>query len=1060
MKRHLTFTLNALFALASLDAALAKIVITGETRVLVDPREPLPVQKAARDLASDLGKVFGTEARVVQRREEAGATVIAVSLHHNLPLGVARPGGVESYRIAAVENAWSERGGAAVALAGADARGTIYAVYEFAQRFLGVDPLYYWTDHEPRKRSRIELPEGTNIVGGTPSFRYRGWFINDEDLLTGWKPGEPGKTGIALEVWDRVFEALLRLKGNMIVPGTFIFPDEPQVRLAAERGLIVTQHHIEVLGTNTYGWPDERPYSFSAHPELLISAWRNAVKGYLPGQEVIWTLGYRGRHDRPFWVDDNLAGSTDSFRGQIIRKATDTQMAIVREERRNPSFLMNAWEEAVPLIQGGFLRIPDGVMLVWPDNGHGLIRDGGRIRKGEGVYYHTAMHNFMANQLAEMVPLERIQRELGRAAREGATEYLLVNTSDIRPVVMTTRAVMELAWDAAPWVKPGGREHSLYLERWVREQFGDLAAQESREYYNSFFDAPARYGGGEADTMADCAYHTLARTVLTGMITGKPELPRRFEASGSFHAFASSLVKTAAEAEPRWAKARSLADRAGGKVPAGRQGFFQSHIRTQLDVNEFGNRMLKNVAQAWLAPTATEKKRLLEQAAKDTALVLDSYKASEYGKWAGFFKEERFTNVRLTLAMTRAAIGVLDGKPVPQGLPVQARTPDPYPWLKEYQQGRRVRVSDTGAVRRDPRALLADSALLARPAELRSVSDRHNMVFQGRQGESQFNLHSYIAFHDGRFWAVWSSSRVGEEDPDQLVRYASSPDGRNWGEAGIVTGDPDGPDGPARWICRGLFVLDGRLTALAARIESADYGKRGKDVVWRNLRLMRFEWNGQRWVERGMLAGNCMNNFPPGRLGKLWMMPCRDSRMDPFVAMSAELEPSGWKRQPLESAPPFHRMDEPTWYQASDGTVHLIVRDNAKSGYLIRIVSRDSGASWEKPVLTNYPDATSKNFTGRLSNGWYFLINNPDQKKRDPLAVSFSRDGWTFEQPWAIRRQPPPRRYEGRAKASNTVQYPHAVERNGSLWVIYSTNKEDIEVSELPLRELLPEAAK
>jgi hypothetical protein len=31
--------------------------------------------------------------------------------------------------------------------------------------------------------------------------------------------------GIALSTWDMVFETTLRLKGNMVVPGTWIFPD-------------------------------------------------------------------------------------------------------------------------------------------------------------------------------------------------------------------------------------------------------------------------------------------------------------------------------------------------------------------------------------------------------------------------------------------------------------------------------------------------------------------------------------------------------------------------------------------------------------------------------------------------------------------------------------------------------------------------------------------------------------------------------------------------------------------------------------------------------------------
>jgi len=37
-------------------------------------------------------------------------------------------------------------------------------------------------------------------------FKYRGFFINDEDLLTGWAPGElKDKSGISLSVWDKIF---------------------------------------------------------------------------------------------------------------------------------------------------------------------------------------------------------------------------------------------------------------------------------------------------------------------------------------------------------------------------------------------------------------------------------------------------------------------------------------------------------------------------------------------------------------------------------------------------------------------------------------------------------------------------------------------------------------------------------------------------------------------------------------------------------------------------------------------------------------------------------------
>ncbi|MEO7652488.1 MAG: exo-alpha-sialidase, partial [Bryobacteraceae bacterium] len=357
-------------------------------------------------------------------------------------------------------------------------------------------------------------------------------------------------------------------------------------------------------------------------------------------------------------------------------------------------------------------------------------------------------------------------------------------------------------------------------------------------------------------------------------------------------------------------------------------------------------------------------------------------------------------------------------------------------------------------VGRDAARLLADPSSLENAAGIPEARGETSVIFRGEEGKSGFNLHSYIAHHDGRFWVIWSSSRVGEEDPDQLIRYSTSADGKTWSKARILVDDPDGPDKPARWIARGLFLYQGRLNALGAYIESATYRERGKGEVWKNLRLMRFEWTGSEWVGRGMFAGDCMNNFPPTRLGGFYGMPCRDSRMDVFMSLSDAPGTAAWSRTPLAADPPFHKMDEPTLYETPDGFTHMIVRDNNRSGFLIRAVSEDHGKSWSRPVLTNYPDATSKNFTGRLTDGRYFLINNPNQKGRDPLAVSFSDDGWAFSKTRAVRKNAPARRFAGRAKPSGSFQYPHGMEHEGALWVVYSTNKEDIEISRLPLEDL------
>ena len=69
------------------------------------------------------------------------------------------------------------------------------------------------------------------------------------------------------------------------------------------------------------------------------------------------------------------------------------------------------------------------------------------------------------------------------------------------------------------------------------------------------------------------------------------------------------------------------------------------------------------------------------------------------------------------------------------------------------------------------------------------------------------------------------------------------------------------------------------------------------------------------------------------------------------------------------------------------------------------------------------------------------------------LAISLSRDGLNFDRMAVIKFIAPPRRHEGKFKGAG-YQYPHSVVVGNFLWVIYSVNKEDMEVARIPLADL------
>eukprot|EP00729_Bicosta_minor_P014674 gene14674-4592_t len=121
-----------------------------------------------------------------------------------------------------------------------------YATYELSH-LLGVDPQAYWTENVPQPQQHVNVtappsptPAGTAMltrVGGgqlSPTFEYRGFFVNDEDMLSGFAADPLGEAVFSVAMWDRVYELILRLKGNAVIVGTAAFKTD------AARGALIS----------------------------------------------------------------------------------------------------------------------------------------------------------------------------------------------------------------------------------------------------------------------------------------------------------------------------------------------------------------------------------------------------------------------------------------------------------------------------------------------------------------------------------------------------------------------------------------------------------------------------------------------------------------------------------------------------------------------------------------------------------------------------------------------------------------------------------------------------
>jgi hypothetical protein len=666
------------------SAQSAGPAISGAVTIVESAQEKGPVQRATKDLQSDFKRVFGQTPKLVSDIKDAGPVTILIAERENVPAGVecATTSDTEAFAFSVTGAGAGPTHQRVVCLTGADVRGTIYAIYEFSQTVLGVDPMYLWTDKQPVKRVSITLRKDFAKTYPSPVFKYRGFFPNDEDLLTGWVvPPKGEQAGIALSVWDQVFETILRLKGNMVVPGTWTFPDDAPVHAATERGLIVNQHHAIPLGMNVARWPRDVPYNFSTHPEILERAWTNAVAEYKPDEEILWSVGLRGLSDSSYASLDPSVQNNDPLLGQRISDAIAEQMKIVRAKYQNAQFVTDLWQEGARLMREGYLKIPPEVTLVWADTGYGDMQDGGKVGAGQGAYFHTAMMNGQANQLSEMVPVGVIQAELGRYIKAGATTYVLVNTSDLRPVTMTTRALMEVAWGGVPAEDDAD---GAYYKKWATEEFGAKSASALESVYKDYFAAPSlrRAFGPPRMTSAgnapppppmadrftrwdgDQHYHSEARRLIlddlsvhqvVGIPSQSPKWTQpRVALSGDAAMQQRSLdndIKDGEDAAPRWDKVWNEAVAAESLVDPGRRQYYQAEVLTMITINRESNRMLLELAKSMKDANAGDKAKAETEAAASLA-ALDAVQKSmalgEYGKWKNWYRGDWLTGVYRT----------------------------------------------------------------------------------------------------------------------------------------------------------------------------------------------------------------------------------------------------------------------------------------------------------------------------------------------------------------------------------------------------------------------------
>lgn len=331
-------------------------------------------------------------------------------------------------------------------------------------------------------------------------------------------------------------------------------------------------------------------------------------------------------------------------------------------------------------------------------------------------------------------------------------------------------------------------------------------------------------------------------------------------------------------------------------------------------------------------------------------------------------------------------------------------------------------------------------------------------VFAPTDDTDHYSNGVVMAAFKGSLYCMWQSSQKDEDSDDTWVAYSrSNNDGQTWSEPMVLCPTlANGYCASGGWLAtsdRLIGFINVRTKDIANNggytqyVETTDGENwtEPQDVLMDDGTLLNgiFEQDPHR-LSDGRIIGAA--HFQPG------LKLCPIYTDDPTGR-------TGWKKGNFEYTNNGTQSKElePSFFLQQDGTLVMVMRDQGGSFKMLAATSKDRGETWTKSVKTNMPDSRAKQCAGNLPDGTAFLVNNPinTNKPRTPLALTLSTDGSTFTKSWLLRGGDdlPDQRYSGKAKTLG-YSYPKAMISNGWLYVGYSTNKDDVQYTRIPISSI------
>lgn len=497
------------------------VVVGTPVSIAVSPDDDTAVLHAVSDLKEDFFRVTG-KVPDVSCNPVSGPVMIIGSLDSPLVSRIAAEGRLdvsslegcrEKYMITTVMNPL-EGIREALVVTGSDRRGVVYGIYEISEQ-IGVSPWYDWADVPVMKQENLSIARGS-YTAGEPAVRYRGIFLNDEaPCLTGWVKNTYGTDFGDHRFYERVFELILRLRGNFLWPamwGWAFYADDPlNSRTADEMGVIIGTSHHEPMARNHQEWARKRSeygvWDYASNKKVIDRFFREGIER-AAGTEDLITIGMRGDGDTAMGGKE---GHDDEFvpdYGYMIsmmKKIVDNQRRIIRDVTGKPACqtpqVWALYKEVQTLYDKG-MRVPDDVILLLSDDNWGDVRrlPDAEERKhpgGWGMYYHVDYVGApRSSKWLNITPVQNLWEQMQLTYSYGVDRLWVLNVGDLKPMEYPITLFLDMAWNPSRFTASGLKDHTV---EFCRRQFGDSEADEAARILNLY----SKYNGRITPEMLD-----------------------------------------------------------------------------------------------------------------------------------------------------------------------------------------------------------------------------------------------------------------------------------------------------------------------------------------------------------------------------------------------------------------------------------------------------------------------------------------------------------------------------------------------------------------------------